>query len=273
MKFIITGPTCSGKAKLAKILETNGLSILEPYVTQEPDDKHNLYFKVLANEQELQHPDKICLMTDFGPPQFTTSQDVESADVMILNPDAMFQIIELFPEHTFVIIHMQIGDETAAADIYAKRFKNQDDAKRKYTEIQQAEKSQFNALTDKIDALINNKSANANCRLCATFINQYDPKAMHQLAAKLLSRKKIHDNLKTIVYQCVNLGIFSQDKTGKAVVVVENNNNAQQVSLSDDVLTTVLLTDAENMPNGLSDMLMEWLGYSIKIGTPSEIEV
>lgn len=124
LKYIVVGRTASGKSTLLSQLKNLGFKITESYTTRpkrHPDETGYTFI----NTQEMLNlkNDGIILETEFnGYYYFTTRARVMEADVLLLDPQGVYDVTAMFPDIMFRILYINGTDEDKRKLAYLQRF-------------------------------------------------------------------------------------------------------------------------------------------------------
>lgn len=143
--FILCGKTGCGKTTICNRLKAIGYTIPSSYTTRPPRAGENTGHFFIGNSAVKPVEEKIALAEIFGHEYFYTVDQVENADILVLNPQGIIDITKKFPKMDFVIIMLD-----ADARIRFKRSTNRtydkERAKQEFNEREDKERQDFKTI-------------------------------------------------------------------------------------------------------------------------------
>lgn len=146
MKILILGRTASGKDTVANNLEKYyGLKRVVSYTDRpqregEPDDSHTF---VTTEEIEKLIPDMVAMTKINGYTYGATYQQVEDADIYVIDPDGYEAITKAMPNTAFTVIYVKSADDEQRKNHFLEREANNMHAKDIWDARNESEDLQF----------------------------------------------------------------------------------------------------------------------------------
>ena len=251
MKILIVGRNGVGKKTLAEWLATFGLNQAQTYSTKAPksadDDSH-----VFITEADIDRiPERLAETKIGGNTYFTTREQMELSDFVIVDPKGAFELIDAFPDEAFIIAH--VTADPAKAREHALQNAPFPDAVAKLYDTMKAEE-------DAIFADFEKNMAKEDPEL-PTFVswcevrNDFlpDQSDLHFQAFAL--RRTIHkfDNIESMLITLLANEMIDGDDEGNISVTSETG---EQTMISMDHY----IVEAMNDPYVLGDLCNAYLG-------------
>lgn len=276
MKFIVLGRSASGKDALAARLGGYGLKVLKTYTDRPcrgPSDKDAHVF--VKPEDVGSYGDR-CLEACFGGHRyFARKADVETSDVLILEPSGMSEVCGLYPDEIFYVLDVVPADPAEADRRYMSRFKGLSDEELEAEKTRLAgRRKEEDALFGPVEAALRGKEDSGlvpqNVGRSYVLENKYDPTEMDGAAKAFAAMKRQFDNTVVVAAQMSAVGIFYVEPDGNRPVLRMGEGPAavdRPVSL-DMLAMTLLNNDAL-----FCDAMRKWLGCEFpSFPVPTEVK-
>lgn len=264
MKFIIVGRTGTGKTEMADALaRIGGLKILKTTTTRAPrDDADRKRYNFITPEEA----DKIgakYLYTKIGDVEyFCSDKDLQTCDVAILDPDGVQDITALLEDEVIQIIYMHVdpdNDEVNARfeTALSKRIKNSDNPEQTRIAISSKRQDENERFLKFEELIFDEVHINGDERLplqrklfldtrfhdrvvsIHDYKNDFNITSLNRMALGLVTIHRQFKNLKTIMEQCVGLGILSSPLPGMITSRDPNTHEEMPKPLESAVYATL----------------------------------
>lgn len=259
MKYLIAGRSGTGKTELAKRLEAKGLSVLKTYTTRPcrgGDDAERYHFVKPEDVDGI--PGKI-LRTDFvGGTYFATKDDVTAADVLVLDPAGVREVLDLFPDTMFDLVYLT-ADRTTADEMAVARAEDRDAERKVINERRLKEDAIFGPL----EKLLDGESAGHSNLGTLVEENDFEPETLDGLAAQLVAKYRMNRNFVKILEMMDALGAVKTDPDGK--IPVEYPDGKRPVSL--DLFAEAFI----GRDDVVADIVRSWMTHEIDFRIPGEL--
>lgn len=265
MKYIIIGRTVTGKSFVAEQLATNGLSVLKTTTTRPPrtPDDEDYNFITAQEAAAIPETDKVLKTEINGFEYFTTMADLETCDAAVLDPEGFKELIHLMPGTSLHVVHCTCGNPALQKQLAIGRAVDQAAEAVVFGQRQTDEDPMFSKWEQD---LANKSTFGMNTIIIHNFENDYTPDKAKGLIAYLLGYKKCFDNMKTIVEQCLALGVLRSEQDGTVnVAYVTPTPHNENIPI--ETFVDVALTEPQN----LAAVITSWLSHDISIGVPAEL--
>ena len=223
MKFLIVGRTGRGKDFLVKKLQDRGFTSVKSYTTRKPRTPDEDTHIFIQPEEAGNFTDRVTEAKIGNVEYFATREQVNNADVYVINPNAIETLAKNMPETAFCIIHITADDEKAkekaigrAADkdeeagIFDKRYADEDE--------------EFTAFEHIVNGIQKeNKLSNLPENIVQLYAieNDFEDTTLSIWAEIILRNKRKHDNLiKIIDCSIEELEIMRKGADGERTVCV-----------------------------------------------------
>lgn len=268
MKYIIVGRSGTGKTAMMQALTQRGLKPLYTHTTRPsrgPDDMGHIFITD-ADAALVPNENKLCAATFDGHLYFTTKEALNAADVMILEPSGVWEVLNAMPDETFNIVHMKAGDQALRMQMAVARMGGDPAvAAARFTTRMKNEDAVFNQFEATLDSLRSaGKSAAPNANVVITVDNDFVDQTINDWAAYLTGQFVTVRNLKTIAEQAVDLGILTANDEG-LIQIVDVDGNDMFVNMGHFI--EIIMHDADNC----HALFMSWLTHNLNIGVPEEL--
>lgn len=260
MKYVIVGRSGSGKTELANRLESKGLKVLKTYTTrpmrsESEKDKYNF----IKPEDLEKYKDRLLQAEFAGHTYFTTKDDVMAADVMILEPNGVFEVLRQFPDTQFLLAYISPEKQEIADARAIARAKDQAAERENIKTRRAIEDGRFKPL----EAMLKSDKNIAINSMEASVINDFQPATLDKIATDMTAIFKCHEKFTIILNQLVALGTLHTNKQNR--IQVSLNDKSYTVSL--DVFATMI----EHNDEQFSYIIKSWLTHDVKFQIPGEL--
>lgn len=263
MIYLIVGRTASGKDHIVKLLKKKGLSYVKSYATREPrtpdEDTHIFISK---EESPAYEKDKVAKTVIGDTEYFATRQQVENADVYVIDPKAIDILVNNMPDQVFHLIYI-MADPMQRKIHAIQRETNKILAEQKFDERNIAEDEQFY----QFEKLISSKQdvkLPKNIMATYAYNNQYDENETEKFAEQLVQGIKTNRRMTEIMKECLEMGILRRDeKNPDNALLLYNSKNDTTKAVAEQSVTAeqtanILMGD----PGGFRQIMMEYITRS-----------
>lgn len=246
MKFIIIGRDSSGKTTLAHLLQQKGLSLLKTYTTRPKRSDTEDTYHFVSSEEAKDLKGKCLRMTYNNHEYFALEKDVLDADVLILDPNGLYELIEALPDESLHVIWIK-ADEEQRVQKAASRGDNPE-AESKIIEERKAD-PRFDLFEERMKFPVA-LSPNTSC--LHEIQNDFKPEKLQSYADMLFITRQMFSNTKKIVERSVALGLI-QSKNNKISVTQKDGVKAEYPI---EIATDIILSSKESLDRLLSSWLL-----------------
>lgn len=248
MTYLIVGRTGAGKDYLVSKLISKGLKAVKSYTTRpkrsETEDTHIF----ISKEDADAITDKVATTTINGYEYFATAEQVNEADVYVIDPNGLYELVKNMPDTTFRVVYIK-------ADPMDRRLhavKRADDKIREeqiFDERNESENQQFLDFENEISKINDEQTPSklpANVTAVQEITNYYHDESIDGLAQFMICEKTIHDRMTMLVKEGAELSIFQRNENdpSKLNIIMQN---LQVVPVTEEHMADTLLGDAEGM--------------------------
>lgn len=269
MKYIIIGRTGTGKTALLNMLEQRGLKPLVTKTTRAmrgPDDT-NYVFLSKADAGKIPDDDKFLYTILDNDEYFTSKQDVQNADVMVLEPSGVWEVLNEFPNTSFHIISIQESNPKLRRQFAVARCNGDAAQQQKFSARVIDENDRFTEFEKHMTDCEQNKTVLApNATRLLRIVNDYTQATLEKWADWLIAQHRLACNLDTILQQCIDLNTVDVNDKGE-FPVKDYQGNTRYVNR--EYFLDMLMNDEQSM----SILMHGWLSHHIHIGIPDELAV
>lgn len=256
---------------------------LKPNLTTYEDGGH--YFITADEAKQIPDAEKLLFTTNAGYEYFVTRDEIERADVCILNPHNLEQLAKLIPDTSIQLVHVVSVDDAALTKLAISRAADPDVAQALLAARQSAEDPLFQAFEDKLRAISVDPDARVqnaeplfpNCVAIHPFDNDFTEACVDKMASYLLGYHNLFYNVKTIVEHAIDLGIVTSTKPGCVDTVYEatQDDPANGVQAGQPYVKDVPVELYVDLLAANHDMMFTlircWLSHAQNIGRPREL--
>ncbi len=272
MIYLIAGRSGAGKdylvskmIELSKEMTGKAFTTVKSYTTRPPRYENEDTHIFIAKEDVDKYPDKVAT-TQIGEYEyFATAEQVNNSEVYVVDPKGIDELIKNMPDTEFQIVYVQADEDINRRINAVKRADDKIREEEIFTARDAAENEQFTEFEDKIHNRMDYEKCfpdNVNSVIIVT--NTYKAEDMEQYARMLVTRKIQIDRMRTVVRECVELGIISEsentDANGnkKIIAYCTNGEKTYQKEYSIDTCVIRLLGDEE----GFADIIGKYIALS-----------
>lgn len=209
-KFIILGRTGTGKNKLAselqaarKAIHKEELTLLKTVTTRPQRDYNDNNYHFITPEQSANIPQghKV-LQTFIGQHEyFARKEDIEKADIMIIDPVGLKEIIRLYPDQPFFVCYVA-AEHKLTDEQLSQRSSNVQLERQKYEERYQAEDAMFTKFEQEFGMFPDVYSPGTGTVLIEVN-NSFDPDRIHDTAGNIIFSYQSFINMQALYpYMC-----------------------------------------------------------------------
>lgn len=253
MKIAIIGAPGSGKTTLKRLLEAEGLKALT-YITdaRHPDeDERAICAEDFDKETILRTTD-----TKDGRKRFTTKEELDAAEVLIVNYEQLMELAAIYPHESIRTIWCEPTED--AAESIALRLNMPEDRVKKFIEDINRMR-ELRLLKDKPE----------NMHMAYVYANQYTDGNAMDFAKWVMNQLRIREHLKTVIWQCKAFGNLMSRSKDTTVVFFDSDNKSKGRDMPDDIFVDYVMHDDE----GLAGLMRSWMSNAIAIGVPENLSL
>lgn len=272
MIYLIAGRSGAGKDYLvSKIIELSkeitgkAFTTVKSYTTRPPRYENEDTHIFIAKEDVNKYPDKVATTKIGEYEYFATAEQVNSSEIYVIDPKGIDELIKNMPDTEFQIVYVQADEDINRRINAVKRADDKIREEEIFSARDASENEQFTEFEDKIHNRMDYEKCfpdNVNSVIIVT--NTYKAEDMEQYARMLVTRKIQIDRMRTVVRECVELGIISEsentDANGnkKIIAYCTNGEKTYQKEYSIDTCVIRLLGDEE----GFADIIGKYIALS-----------
>lgn len=272
MIYLIAGRSGAGKDYLvSKIIELSkemtgkAFAMVKSYTTRPPRYENEDTHIFITKEDVDKYPDKVATTKIGEYEYFATAEQVNSSEIYVIDPKGIDELIKNMPDTEFQIVYVQADEDINRRINAVKRADDKIREEEIFAARDAAENEQFTEFEDKIHNRMDYEKCfpdNVNSVIIVT--NTYKAEDMEQYARMLVTRKIQIDRMRTVVRECVELGIISEsentDANGdkKIIAYCTNGEKTYQKEYSIDTCVIRLLGDEE----GFADIIGKYIALS-----------
>lgn len=251
MKIAIIGASGSGKTTLKRLLEAEGLKALT-YITdaQHPDeDERAICAEDFDKETILRTTD-----TKDQRKRFTTKEELDAADVLIVNHEQLMELAAIYPHESIRAIWCEPTKD--AIEGLALRLNMPEDRIEKFAKD-----------VNDLKELRLSKDKPENMYMAYVYTNQYTDGNAMDFAKWVMNQLRIREHLKTVIWQCKAFGNLMSRSKDTTVVFFDSDNKSKGRDMPDDIFVDYVMHDDE----GLAGLMRSWMSNAITIGVPENL--
>lgn len=267
MKYIITGRAGTGKNTLLDMLTQRGMTPLITNTTRNirgPKDSNHIF---ITKDQAAAIPkeNKFLYTVLNNEEYFTTQKDIEDANVIVVEPTGIWELLNEFPEESFHIVHITDVDQQLRCKFATSCYTDQNVANADFAQRIIDEEPRFKKFEEHLQKMNEEKVALApNANRLLEIKNDYVSETLEAWADWMVAQHRLFNNLKTIVQQCIDLHTININEKGE-IPIKDYENNVRYVNLS--YFIDMIMNDEQSM-----NILMHgWLSHKVNIGIPEEL--
>ena len=253
MKIAIIGAIGSGRTTLKRLLEAEGLNALT-YITdsQLPDeDERTVCAEDFDKETILRTTD-----TKDGRRRFTTKEELDVADVLIVNHEQLMELAAIYPHESIRAIWCEPTPD--AVENLALRLNMPEDRIREFTKTIE-DMRELRLLKDKPE----------NMYMAYVYANQYTDGNAMDFTKWVMNQLRIREHLKTVIWQCKAFGNLMSRSKDTTVVFFDSDNKSEGRDVPDDIFVDYVMHDDE----GLANLMRSWMSNAIAVGVPENLSL
>lgn len=257
---------------------------LQPDLTILEDGCH--YFITPEEAKDVPDAEKLLYTTDTGYEYFVTRDEIERADVCVVDPSGLENLSRLLPETSLQLIHAVSVDDAALTRLAIARADDPDVEQVMLAARQQKEDATFRAFEDRIKALSSDPDARTqdadplypNCVAIHPFDNDFTDEKMSRMASYVRGYYNLFNNVRTIVEQAVELDIVVSSKPGHVDTVYksETDDPTSGVQAGQPYVKLLPVEHYVDLLAAHPDMLFTlikcWLSHDLAIGEPRDVD-
>lgn len=275
MVYLVVGRTGSGKDYLVNKLEKKGLTQVISYTTRpRRNDKEKSHIFITRDESEKQ----LCKVTKTVINEyeyFATKEQVENADIYIIDPDAIDTLVRNMPDTEFQIVYVEANDELNRRINAVKRANDKIKEETVFEERNASENEEFTKFENIIHSEMDQSVCFAQNISCVIlFKNDYSDECMERYAEQLFTRKAQLKNMTKIVNECMDIGVLAKneqvDSYGNAKVSIWQSNdqgNKKLIPCTAEACASRLLGNE----NDFNKIIKEYIAFSPRFNHAAEV--
>ena len=227
MMLLIAGRSASGKDRLQQELrDMFGLSPVMSSTTRprRPGEGDTHVFLELDEEQLAKARETAVAWTDIGNySYFATREDVESADMYIIDPPGIREICQTMPDEVFIIVNVR-ADEQARLAHAMSRAQGDEDEVDVFRRRSEDESQRFDEFEDMVDRHMAGEPDVFPENVIATIVvtNDFVPSTMATAASVIETERIAYDNVRLMLSMCAEAGHMQADEKGHIPTIDEN---------------------------------------------------
>lgn len=272
MIYLIAGRSGAGKdylvskmIELSKEMTGKAFAMVKSYTTRPPRYENEDTHIFIAKEDVDKYPNKVATTKIGEYEYFATAEQVNNSEIYVIDPKGIDELITNMPDTEFQIVYVQADEDINRRINAVKRADDKIREEEIFAARDAAENEQFTEFEDKIHNRMDYEKCfpdNVNSVIIVT--NTYKAEDMEQYARMLVTRKIQIDRMRTVVRECVELGIISEsentDANGdkKIIAYCTNGEKTYQKEYSIDACIIRLLGDEE----GFADIIGKYIALS-----------
>lgn len=249
MKFLIVGRTSCGKDYFAKKLKDRGFTFVKSYTTREPRTQDEDTHIFINPDEASDYTDRVAEHKIGNIEYFATREQVENADVYVINPDAIPQLANNMPETTFCVIHIMAPKDIAREKAIERAF-DKDKAGELFDKRTEKEDAEFIAFETKAETISKTRDVK-DLELPSNVIryypvqNDFTDGTLSLWSEIMLRHKRKQKCMYALIKSSVEeLGIMQAGEQDDTVKVAFENETK---SVSYDVFADTLISNPEGL--------------------------
>lgn len=255
MKFILIGKTSTGKHFMADKLAQQGLRIAASYTTNPDTPTGTGYPTVITPDMAANVPINEKFML-FSPEPNTETyilhKDLEEADVLILHPNDMPNLVGAVANESIYVLHMMCKDAQAQADIDAKNGPRPG----KTLKERQIEETPYYSKWEQDLAA---KSTFGMTQMIAHNLeNDYREETIDGYVMRLMATLKCRRNLSDIIQDCIEMKVIQLDDNGN-IPMQYSEPKEHTAGVPVDIFIDIMMLES---PVQLANLITTWLSLS-----------
>ena len=231
--YLIVGRTGSGKSTLEKKLVEHGFTTVKSYATRPartPDEDTHIF--ISDEEADALIPDAVA-QTQIGKYRyFATQQQVENADVYVIDPNGVDEICQKVTDRAIHIIYVIADEKNRRAHAIARESDHESAAKA-FDERQSAEDARFITFEKNLDSYT---ALPSPVTMVHNLFNTYQDADLEGEAIRISNQQQMHVNLVKVVKRAVQRGFLDADETGIKLINQDNETVCVTPSYAADIL-------------------------------------
>lgn len=253
LKYLLLGRIGSGRAYFQKLLSENGLHVAKSYTTREQKDEADTFHYFINREDVKTFSEKLFITEHDGNVYFYTKNELETSDIIPVDPENVEAICCFFPDTAFRFIEIMASNE----DRIKHATSNANDKLLAEEEFITACENENDAFCAFEDAAVN-KSLKINNLIMGHMVNNdfTDKSDIYDWISKIKNDRRIFEKMSEIIKQLGSKDILPYDeKTSKYALFTMYDNTPHKLELSLDCMVEQILID----PKGMCSIMTAWL--------------
>lgn len=262
MKYLITGRTGTDKNALAKSLAAQGFSVLKTYTTRPKSDDNDNSHIFISQEEADNYPDKFIPVVINGYEYFSTKEDVEKADVCVVDIQNIKDLTETFPDTSFHIAYVETPYDELRKEMAVKRAEDPLKEAAAFDKKNAAENERFT----EFEKILNDPESliAENCRAIHRIENDYSEGKMYEWAVYLTGHKAKFDRMLKIIDTCLETDILKPGSRPGTVNVAYRKKDSSGIHTK-DVSVELFTDDIFACDEGIASIMRAYLSLPVNL--------
>lgn len=238
-KIIILGRTGTGKTavankivELTKAMSRENANLLKTVTTRPPRPNEDTYHFITKEQADMMPADSKCLRTFIGETEyFARKEDVERADIMVLDPQGLDEVMELYPDIPLLVVYV-----CTKKDLDDAELKRRGTDKKTYEKRKTDENPMFRQFELAIERFKEFYPYAPIGTIITEWENDFDQKSLYDFARMVVEFKRGYENLQCL-YPVMGRVIGMDEPTPE-----ETNEGASRLLLASQDMSDFMLT-------------------------------
>lgn len=252
MMHLIVGRSGTGKDALRDALERLGWHAVLSRTTRPPRNEAESTHIFLTEEEADEIWDQAVATTTInGYRYFATQQDVDEAQLYIVDPNGVEELARNMPDTSFAIVYL-IADPKSRQIMATKRADDPKAEQEVFKLRDESESKMFDNFEHKIGSTFAREDTDetpsadelfpSNVTSVAVYSNDYQTSTMRELASKLQAQRTQHENVIAVLREAARNNIISMDENDR---IESRTSDGTPKSMSLDMAASAVISDPE----------------------------